>query len=174
MGWSGVSVLVFVDAVGLSTIVGVSRHVVRRCGSELRDSRTRELVGSVSESVDEDTGIVVRSRDTGGVELGISVSMILCRMRYPAASEGSGELEGMSLPIELILFDPGPLRFIDFGNLEQMVPALWGQFMRSLAVQSISVWLPGLAGATNEAGFAPGPQVIALFIAPLTGLASVI
>ena len=54
---------VFVGAIGLGTIVGVSRHVVRRRGSELRDSGTRELVGGVSESVDE---------DTGGVELGIS------------------------------------------------------------------------------------------------------
>ena len=53
-----------------------------------------------------------------------------------AASEVRRELEGMSLPVELILFDPGPLRFTDFGNLEQMVPALWGQFLRSSAVES--------------------------------------
>ena len=35
-----------------------------------------------------------------------------------AASEGRGELEGMGLPVELILLDPEPLRFTGFGNLE--------------------------------------------------------
>ena len=55
-----------------SVFVGVSWYFIRGRGSELRNSGTRELVGSVTENVDEDTGVVVRDRDTGEVELGTS------------------------------------------------------------------------------------------------------
>ena len=127
-GGRGRRTSIFVGAIGLGTIVGVSRHVVRRRGSELRDSGTRELVGSITESVDEDTGVVVlvgtRESDkfigagrsflattdfdlhTGGVELGTSglISQVkgddLVTKEISAASEVRRELEGMGLPVD--------------------------------------------------------------------------
>jgi len=43
----------------IAASVTVIRTVVGRRGSELRNGRTRELVGRVVEGVDEDTGVVV-------------------------------------------------------------------------------------------------------------------
>ena len=135
-GGRGRRTSVFVGAIGLGTVVvgvsrhvfRVSRHVIRRRGSELRNSGTRELVGSVTESVDEDTGVVVlvgtresdkfigagRSLlattdfdlDAGGVELGASrlISQVkaddLVTEEISAASEGRRELEGMGLSVD--------------------------------------------------------------------------
>ena len=58
---------------------------------------TRELVGSVTGSVDEDTSVVVFDLDAGGVELGIfgltSQAKVddLVTNETSAASEGRGE-----------------------------------------------------------------------------------
>jgi len=109
-------------------VVGVSGHVVGRLGSELRNSGPGELVSSVAESVDEDTGVAVlvgtresdkfigagRSRltttdvdlDTGRVELGTSglISQMkadnLMTKEISTASEVGRELEGMGLSID--------------------------------------------------------------------------
>lgn len=120
---------VLVGAIGLGTVViGVSRHVVGRRGSELRNNGTRELVGSISESVDQDTGVIVlvgtrefnkfigagRSRlattdfdlDTGGVKLG--ASRLIGQMKadnlvtkeISTTSEVGREREGMGLSID--------------------------------------------------------------------------
>ena len=57
---------------------------------------SESAVGDVTESVDEDTGIVIRSRDTGGVELGASRLINqakaddLVTNEISAASEGRG------------------------------------------------------------------------------------
>lgn len=115
-----------------ASIVGTvrARHIgaVGSLGSELRNSRTGELVGSVGEGVDKDTGvsILVGTResnelvgagssglvtanvdlDAGGVKLGTSrlISQVkgddLVTEKISTASEGRREREGMGLSVD--------------------------------------------------------------------------
>ena len=134
--------MVFVGAVSLDTVVGVSWYFGRRCGSELRNSGTRELVGGATESVDEDTGAVVLvghqgieqvrwdwavpsgySRLRSGYRRGRTRRLLvddLVTQEISAASEGRGELEGVGLLVELILLEPVTAVIIGFGNLEPL------------------------------------------------------
>jgi uncharacterized protein YjbI with pentapeptide repeats len=115
-------------AVISGAIVGGTDRHVRSLGCELGNSGTRELVGSVSESVDEDTGVAVLvgtrefdelvgaggsglsttnlDLDTGGVELGASglISQMkaenLVTEEISTASETGRELERMRLSVD--------------------------------------------------------------------------
>lgn len=109
-------------------IVGTGRHIAVSPRSELRNSRTREVIGSVREGIDEDTGIVVLvgtrklneftgtggsglitanlDLDAGGVELGASrligqmKSDNLVTEEISTTSEGGRKLERMGLPVD--------------------------------------------------------------------------
>ena len=109
-------------------IVGTGRHIAVSSGNELRNSRTREVIGSVREGIDKDTGIVVLvgtrelneftgtggsglitanlDLDAGGVELGASrligqmKSDNLVTEEISTTSEGGRKLERMGLPVD--------------------------------------------------------------------------
>ena len=115
---------------GRRTVPIVCIHVVRArgLGSELGNSGTRELVGSIAESIDEDTRVVVRvgtreldeftgaggagltttdvDLDAGGVEL--SASGLISQMKgdnlmteeISTASKGRRKLERMGLSVD--------------------------------------------------------------------------
>jgi hypothetical protein len=132
-----------------STVVAGAGHPSSgTLGSELRNGGTGELVGSVAESVDEDTGVVVLvgtresdefigaggsglttanvELDAGGVELGASglirqmKTNDLMTKEVSTASEIGRELESMGLPVELILLDPTTVALAGFINLEPL------------------------------------------------------
>jgi len=138
---------------GTSIVVGAivsaaSRHVVGSLGSELRNSRTRELVGSVAEGVDKNTGVAVLvstgesdeliwaggsgliaanvDLDAAGVELGASELRSqmkadnLVTEEISTAREVGRKLERMGLSVELILLDPSTVALTDFINLEPL------------------------------------------------------
>ena len=111
-----------------SVVAGAGRHVAGSLGCKLRNRGTRELVGSVAESVNEDTRVVVLvgtresdkligaggsgltttnvDLDTGRVELGASglISQMkgdnLVTEEISTMSEVGRELEGMGLSVD--------------------------------------------------------------------------
>jgi hypothetical protein len=147
--WAGLSrSLRLAGAVGrgVGTTVGTIAIGARALGSELGNSRARELVSSVGEGVDKDTrvGVLVSTREadefvgagssglvtanvdlnTAGVELGTSgfVGQVkgddLMTEEISTASECGRKLERMGLSVELILLYPYTVALTDFINLE--------------------------------------------------------
>jgi hypothetical protein len=134
----GIGVVVAIPTVGAT----------RGLGSELRNSGTREFVGSVREGVDEDTGVIVLvgtgefdeffgaggagliaadvDLNTSSVELGTSGSVgqmkgdDLVTKEVSTASKRRRKCERMGLSIELILLDPNTIAFTGFSNLEPL------------------------------------------------------
>jgi len=131
---------------GRRTSFVVGTLVTGSLGSELRDSRTRELVGAIVEDVDEDTGVVILvgtresdefigaggsglvtanvDLDAAGVELGTSGSVSqmkgddLVTEEISTTSEIGRKTERMGLSIELIFLDPSTVALSGFSDLE--------------------------------------------------------